>query len=41
MNEEWSVGLVNDSTENVIKDSSGVATALKLWLKLKGIEYEK
>lgn len=38
MNEEWSVGLVNDSAENAIKDSSGAAAALKLWLKMKGIE---
>lgn len=36
MNEEWSVGLVNDSAENAIKDSSGAAAALKFWLKLKG-----
>ena len=41
MNKEWSVGLVNDSAENAIKDSSGATAALKLWLKLKGIEYGK
>ena len=41
MNEEWSVGLVNDSAENAIKDSSGAAAALKLWLELKGIDYGK
>lgn len=41
MNEEWSVGLVNDSAENAIKDSSGAADALKLWLELKGIDYGK
>ena len=41
MNEEWSVGLVNDSAENAIKDSSGATAALKLWLKLKRIDVQK
>ena len=40
INEEWSVGLVNDRFENAIKDSNGATAALKLWLKLKGVNYE-
>lgn len=40
INEEWSISLVNDRFENAIKDSNGATAALKLWLKLKGVDYE-
>lgn len=35
---EWTVALANDSIKNAVKSENPTTAALKLWLKLKGIE---
>ena len=36
----WTAGFINDSVNNGIKSTSATTSALKLWLKLKGVENE-
>lgn len=37
----WTANFINDSIDNGIKSKKPATAALKLWLELKGIEYEK
>jgi hypothetical protein len=37
----WTANFINDSIDNGIKSTNPATAALKLWLKLKGIEHEQ
>jgi hypothetical protein len=37
----WTANFINDSIDNGIKSKKPATAALKLWLELKGIEYEQ
>lgn len=39
LTDDWRVGLINDYYFSGIKSTNPTTAALKLWLKLKGIEY--